>query len=151
MKNNKLHLMLSFIAGVLATLIIGSIIFVTMSIDSFNENIYSISPPVIRYAKDGRTVAKHEQSVGFDISSPLTFTEGMYFGRVDKSEYIVFGVRAISDIIIYPHDEETVIVEYNPRGFGFTQRYVAHKNFEYYLQKIYEQTGNENFNVYPEE
>ena len=108
-------------------------------------------PPSVNYVKYGE-FAVGENSVTFqpDFSMPLTFNEGAYFGIPDKSEYIRISVPDVSDIYIYPHDDESVIVEYNPRGFGFTQRYKAHKNFAYYMQQIYEQTGNEKFNVYPE-
>ncbi|MBQ9745605.1 MAG: hypothetical protein IJW21_02145 [Clostridia bacterium] len=49
----------------------------------------------------------------------------------------------------FPH-EEGVIVKYAPR-FGPAETYInTGLEFEYYMQQIYEQTGDEGFNVYPE-
>ena len=144
-------LVIAFFVGALASLLMVSIVSVISDLNSFNNNIYTILPPQINYIKDGRTVEKHESSLGTTFTVPLTMTVDNYFGKVDKSEYIRITVNDTADICIYRNDGKSVIVEYNPRGFGFTQRYIARESFEYYMQEIYNQTGDEGFNVYPKE
>lgn len=144
-------IIISFIAGALTALIAVSVVFTVSSINSFDNNICTIIPPSINYIKDGRYVESCEDGLDPNFVMPLTTKESMHFGKVDKGEYIRIGVKDVADIYIYRHNDESVIVEYNPRNFGFTQRYVAHKNFEYYMQQLYKQTGEEGFNVYPEE
>ena len=144
-------LVIAFFVGALASLLMVSIVSVISDLNSFNNNIYTILPPQINYIKDGRTVEKHESSLGATFTVPLTMTVDNYFGKVDKSEYIRITVNDTADICIYRNDGKSVIVEYNPRGFGFTQRYITSESFEYYMQEIYNQTGDEGFNVYPKE
>jgi hypothetical protein len=149
-KNHK-PIVIAFFAGALVSLLTVSVIFTVSSIKNFDSHIVSIMPPSVYYIKDGNS-DEAALRVNFDanFSMPLTINEGAYFGIPDKSEYIRIGVPDVADIYIYPHNDESVIVEYNPRGFGFTQRYKAHKNFAYYMQEIYKQTGDEGFNIYPE-
>ena len=150
-KNHK-PIVIAFFAGALVSLLTISLIFTVSSIKNFDSHIVSIMPPSVYYIKDGNyDEAALRVSFDANFSMPLTINEGAYFGIPDKSEYIRIGVPDVADIYIYPHNDESVIVEYNPRGFGFTQRYKAHKNFAYYMQEIYNQTGNEGFNIYPEE
>ena len=81
----------------------------------------------------------------------LAYKDEIYFGKVSKDEYINIYQRGTAYIRIYPHTEKSVIPEYDPIGFGFTERYISKKpDFKYYIQEIYRFTGNEDFNVYPE-
>jgi hypothetical protein len=144
-------IVISFIAGAVVSLLTVSLFFTVSSIKNFDCNIYAIMPPRISYVKDGKHIESHETSLDSNFAAPLTLTDSMYFGKVDESEYIHISVKDIADIYIYPHNDESIILEYNPRGFGFTQRYKAHENFAYYMQELYKQTGNEGFNIYPED
>lgn len=149
-KNHK-SIVISFFAGVLASIIAVSVIFTVSSIKNIDNNICTIMPPRIDYVKDGHCIESIETSLSGNFTIYLTGADEMYFGKVDKTEYIHISIRDVADMYIYPHGENSVIFEYSPRGFGFTQRYVALESFEYYMQEIYNQTGNEGFNIYPEE
>jgi hypothetical protein len=150
-KNHK-SIVISFLAGVLAALLAVSVIFTVSSIKNIDNNICTIMPPRIDYVKDGQCIESIEASLSGDFTIYLTGADETYFGKVDKSEYIHVSIRDAADMYIYPHGENSVILEYSPRGFGFTQRYVSSfQGFEYYMQEIYKQTGDEGFNIYPEE
>ena len=150
MKINKLHVTVSFIAGVLATLLAVSIVYVSVLTDSFQSRIYAAGPVSVTYKKDGKYLASAETSLHPDFLVPLAYTEKVYFGEVSKSEYIYISVKLTANIRIYPYAEDSVILEYEPREFGFTERYVvSFYGFEYYMQELYRLTGDEDFNVYP--
>jgi hypothetical protein len=149
-KNHK-SIVISFFAGVLASIIAVSVIFTVSSIKNIDNNICTIMPPRIDYVKDGHCIESIETSLSGNFTIYLTGADEMYFGKVDKTEYIHISIRDVADMYIYPHGENSVILEYSPRGFGLTQRYVSSfQGFEYYMQEIYKQTGDEGFNIYPE-
>jgi len=150
MKINKLHVAVSFIAGMLTALLVVSIVYFTAVVDSFDNRIAATMPVSITYKKDGRYIASAERSLSPDFIMPLTYTEKVYFGDVSENEYIDISVRLTANIRVYPHTENSVIVEYDPREFGFTERYVVpFYGFDHYMQELYVLTGNEDFNVYP--
>jgi hypothetical protein len=149
MRKIKIHPAIAFIAGILATLIIVLAVLITAHIDSFDNRIGAAMSPTITYLKDGKTEARSNSSISTDTWFRLTITEGMYFGKVSEKEYINITIPGNAHIRIYPYSDDSVIVEYDPQGKGFTERYIAFGSFEKHMQFIYETTGNEDFNVYP--
>lgn len=150
MKINKLHVTVSFIAGVLAALLAVSIVYVSVLTDSFQSRIYAAGPVSVTYRKDGKYLASAETSLHPDFLVPLTYKEKVYFGKVSGEEFIDISVKLTANIRIYPYTEDSVILEYEPREFGFTERYVVpYHGFEYYMRELYRLTGNADFNVYP--
>lgn len=150
MKINKLHVTVSFIAGVLAALLAVSIVYVSVLTDSFQSRIYVAGPVSVTYRKDGKYLASAETSLHPDFLVPLTYKEKVYLGKVSGEEFIDISVKLTANIRIYPYTEDSVILEYEPREFGFTERYVVPSyGFEYYMRELYRLTGNADFNVYP--
>ena len=151
MKIKKAHI-ISFIAGALAMLILVSVIYVFSVSKSYINRILSLGSVTIDYIQNDKYNRVSESSLSIDMIFYLSAKEKMYFGKVSEDEYIDIYQRNIANIRIYPHTEESVILEYDPIGFGFTERYVlGDQGFKYYMQEIYRFTGNESFNIYPED
>ena len=148
-KNHR-PIVIAFLSGAVVSLLVVFIIATVSSFKNFDSNISAIMPPKVAYWKDGMIVEFCEASLDAPFAMPLTLTHKTYSGNPDKSEYLHIAMSNDADIYIYPNDDNSVIVVYNPHGFGFTQKYVASENFEYYMQQLYKQTGNDGFNAYPE-
>ena len=148
-KNHR-PIVIAFLSGAVFSLLVVFIVATVSSFKNFDSNISSIMPPKVVYWKDDMIVEFCEASLDSTFAMPLTITSETYFGTPDKSEYIHIAMSNDADIYIYRNDDNSVIVLYNPQGFGFTQKYVASESFEYYMQQLYRQTGAEGFNAYPE-
>jgi hypothetical protein len=142
---------LSFFAGVIVSLLAFVAISSAVYLKSYTDRITSLGPTTINYMKSDECIATADAHLSIDLIMHLSPKESIYFGKVSEDEYIDIYVRLTANIRIYPHTKDSVIVEYDPIGIGFTERYVVKSvGFEYYLQEIYSFTGNEDFNVYPE-
>lgn len=71
-----------------------------------------------------------------------------YLGKINDTRKIEIIIPGKVTINVYPNDTESVLISYDPHGFGITRNYKlsGYGNFNRHLEILYDLTGNEVFN-----
>lgn len=132
---------LCFLSGVLSTIIIISLFtFFT----SYEKNVDSMLSTEISYK--GVRVSKYLSSDACDYLT--TGNRKIYFGELPpKESAIEINSPLRATIFVYPLDENSMIIRYEPRN-GISRNYIKsdYGDFNRYLEVMYELTDNEVFN-----
>ncbi len=145
-KASKKPLIVSFCAGALASLLCVSVFFSYARVSIFKQQLHSSMPATVEYIKNGKQEAYYNGNLSADIAAFLPYVEGLYYGEISGDEYIKITVPGTAKFYVYPHGEG-VIIKHDPY-IGSSETYeTTLTGFEYYMQELYDLTGDEGFNL----
>ncbi len=140
MKKLKIKYIIAFICMFIFFIIISLLIMK----HSYTQTVESVLPTSVEY--NGIVI---ERALNSDYYALLnTSKRTLYFGEFSDTQKIQIIIPGKVTINVYPNDTESVLISYDPHGFGITRNYKlsGYGNFNQHLETLYDLTGNEVFN-----
>jgi len=112
---------------------------------TYRNNIYAMLPPRINYNNESISTSLNADFV----TRLLESKRSLYLKEIDEEQkHITISIPNKVTITVYPNNDDSVLVTYEPHHFGLKQKYKlsGFGNFNRYLEDLYEITGNEVFN-----
>lgn len=136
----KLKYVMAFLCIIIFLLIISLLIMER----SYTQTVESMLPTSVEY--NGTVI---ERALNSDYYALLnTSKKTLYFGEFSDTRKIEIIIPGKATINVYPNDTKSVLISYDPHGFGITRNYKlsGYGNFNQHLETLYDLTGNEVFN-----
>ncbi len=140
----KKFLKLKYIVTFLCIIILFLIISLFTMKRSYTQAVESMLPTSVEY--NGTVI---ERALNSDYYALLNIPERtLYFGEFSDTRKIEIIIPGKATINVYPNDTKSVLISYDPHGFGITRNYKlsGYGNFNQHLETLYDLTGNEVFN-----
>lgn len=141
----KKYLKLKYVVAFICIIILCLIISLLAMKHSYIQTVESMLPTSVAY--NGLVI---ERALNADYVDRFTDSKrSLHFGKLSsdskKIEIIIPGKVTID---VYPNDTDSVLISYDPHGFGITRNYKlsGYGNFNRHLEILYDLTGNEVFN-----
>lgn len=140
-KTKRGKIILTIVFSALAVLLL----FLFHKHEIYQNNIYAMLSPRVSYNGESIFTTVSSEYIGRFTNSK----KRLYFGKIDeKQRCITITVPDKVTITVYPNDDDSVLMVYDPHHLGFTKRYKlsGYGDFNRHLKLLYQSTGNEVFN-----